>query len=90
MLVEDVVPAIKAKWPDRNRDIVLQQDGALAHIPADNIEFGLVARNGTWNINILTQQAPSSLDTSICDLSFSFVHLSQSSGKVESRTILTV
>lgn len=69
MLVEDVVPAIKAKWPDRNRDIILQQDGASAHIPADDMEFGLVARTGTWNINILTQ-APKSPDTNVCDLSF--------------------
>jgi hypothetical protein len=69
MLVEDVIPAIKAKWPDRNRDIVLQQDGASAHIPADDMEFGLVARSGTWNINILTQP-PKSPDTNVCDLSF--------------------
>ena len=39
------------------------------HIPAYDIEFGLVARHGTWNINILTQ-APKSPDTNICDLSF--------------------
>ena len=69
MLVEEVVPAIKAKWPDRNRNIILQQDGASAHIPADDMEFGLVARTGTWNINILTQ-APKSPDTNVCDLSF--------------------
>lgn len=69
MLVEDVIPAIKAKWPDRNRDIVLQQDGASAHIPVDDMEFGLVARAGLWNIKILTQ-APKSPDTNICDLCF--------------------
>ena len=33
------------------------------------MEFGLVARTGTWNINILTQ-APKSPDTNVCDLSF--------------------
>ncbi|KAI2492874.1 hypothetical protein MHU86_21687 [Fragilaria crotonensis] len=71
MLVEDVIPAtIKAKWPDRNRDIVvLQQDGASAHIPADDVAFGLVARARTWNIKILTQ-APKLPDTTICDLCF--------------------
>ncbi|KAI2499777.1 hypothetical protein MHU86_14720 [Fragilaria crotonensis] len=70
MLVEDVIPAtIKAKWPDRNRDIVLQQDGASAHIPADDVEFGLVAGARTWNIKILTQ-APKLPDTNICDLFF--------------------
>jgi hypothetical protein len=69
MLVDKVVPAIKAKWPGLNRNIVLQQDGASAHIKADDLEFGLVAREGLWNINILTQ-APRSPDTNICDLSF--------------------
>ena len=69
MLVEEVIPAIKAKWPTQNRDIILQQIGASIHIPADDIEFGLVARSGTWNINILTQP-PKSPDTNACDLSF--------------------
>jgi hypothetical protein len=69
MLVEDMIPAIKAKWPDQNCNNILQQDGASAHIPADDMEFGLVARTGTWNINILTQ-APKSPDTNVCDLSF--------------------
>jgi hypothetical protein len=69
MLIDRVVPAIKEKWPDLNRDIVLQQDGASAHIKADDLEFGITARQGLWNINILTQ-APKSPDTNICDLSF--------------------
>ena len=28
MLIENVIPAIKEKWPDRNRNISIQQDGA--------------------------------------------------------------
>ena len=40
-----------------------------SHLPADDLEFGLRARTGNWNINLLTQ-APKSLDTKICDLSF--------------------
>ena len=69
MLIDRVIPAIKQKWPDLNRNIVLQQDGASAHIKAGDMEFGLTARQGLWNINILTQ-APKSPDTNICDLSF--------------------
>ena len=69
MLIDKVIPAIKEKWPDLNRDIVLQQDGASAHIKADDLEFGIPARQGLWNINILTQ-APKSPDTNICDLTF--------------------
>ena len=30
--IQKVVPAIKDKWSDRNRNIVIQQDGASAHI----------------------------------------------------------
>ena len=69
MLIDKVVPAIKAKWPGLNRNIVLQQDGATSHIKEGDLEFGLVARQGLWNINILTQ-APKLPDTNICDLSF--------------------
>ncbi len=69
MLIDCVIPAIKQKWPDLNRNIVLQQDGASAHIKADDMEFGLTARQGLWSINILTQ-APKSPDTNIYDLSF--------------------
>ena len=69
MLIDRVIPAIKQKWPDLNRDIVLQQDGASAHIRADDMEFGITARQGLWNITVLTQ-APKSPDTNICDLSF--------------------
>ena len=32
MLIEKVIPVIKARWPDQNRNIVLQQNGAPAHI----------------------------------------------------------
>ncbi len=41
MLIARVIPAIKQKWPDLNRNNVLQQDGASAHIKADDMEFGL-------------------------------------------------
>ena len=70
MLIDRVIPAIKQKWPDLNRNIILQQDGAsAAHIKADDLEFGIPARQGLWNITILTQ-APKSPDTNICDLLF--------------------
>ena len=31
-MIEKVVPAIKAKWPDRNQNILIQQDGAVLHL----------------------------------------------------------
>ena len=39
LLCKYVVPAIKQKWPDQNRSITIQQDGASAHISDDDFEF---------------------------------------------------
>lgn len=69
LIVEHVIPAIKEKWPCRDRNIVIQQDGASAHLAPDDLEFLQHARTRPWNISLLTQ-APKSPDTNICDLSF--------------------
>ena len=50
MLIENVIPAIKEKWPDQNRNILIQQDGASAHITAGDFEFRRHAQQGVWNI----------------------------------------
>ena len=84
MLIDRVVPAIKQKWSELNRNIVLQQDGVSSHIKSDDMEFGIAARQAAlWNINMLTQ-APKSPDTNICDLNFSRYY-SRSSGGVKRR-----
>ncbi len=66
---QHVVPAIKEKWPDRNRDIIIQQDGAAAHIADNDLEFRQGAQQGLWNIRLLTQPAKSP-DLNVLDLSF--------------------
>ena len=68
-LVEKVLPAIKEKWPCRNRNIVIQQDGASSHITQDDPEFVAAATQGHWNVTILTQPAQSP-DTNLLDLTF--------------------
>ena len=68
-LVEKVVPAIKEKWPDRGRRIVIQQDGASSHIEDNDAAFEAVARTGLWNISLETQPAKSP-DLNVLDLSF--------------------
>jgi hypothetical protein len=68
-LCKYVVPAIKQKWPDRNRSITIQQDGASAHISDDDFEFKSHAQTGLWNIKLLTQPAKSP-DLNVLDLSF--------------------
>ena len=67
--IEKVVPAIKGKWPDRNRNIVIQQDGASSHINNDDAAFVAAATQGVWNISLETQAAKSP-DLNVLDLSF--------------------
>jgi hypothetical protein len=68
-LIEKVVPAIKAKWPDRNREITIQQDGASSHVEEADEAFVEAATTGNWTIKLVTQPAQS-LDTNHLDLSF--------------------
>ena len=68
-MVTKVIPAIKNKWPDRNRNIIIQQDGAPAHIESNDAEFLAAATTGLWNIS-LELQPPKSPDVNVLDLSF--------------------
>ena len=70
-MIEKVIPAITMKWPDRgmNRTVVIQQDGASAHIAENDQEFNLHAKQGVWNICLEPQPAKSP-DTNVLDLSF--------------------
>ena len=63
------MPAIKGKWPDRNRNIVIQQDGASSHINDDDADLVAAATQGVWNISLETQAAKSP-DLNVLDLSF--------------------
>jgi hypothetical protein len=49
MLVEDVIPAIRAKWPEQNCDFILQQGGAAldAHFSR---RHGIWACSKNWNM----------------------------------------
>jgi hypothetical protein len=69
MMVENVIPAIKRKWPDGNHNITVQQDGASAHLLPNDFVFAAAAQDENWNIVLLTQPAQSP-DLNVCDLSF--------------------
>jgi hypothetical protein len=56
-LTEQVAPAIKAKWPDRNRKITMQQDGATSHIEEGGPDFVAAATAGNWTIKLVTQSS---------------------------------
>ena len=71
MLLEKVIPAIKAKFSRENRSVTIQQDGAKTHIAQNDPEFleALDRIKGRWNISLLTQPARSP-DLNHLDLSF--------------------
>jgi hypothetical protein len=68
-LLHKVLPAIKARWPDRERNVTIQQDGASSHIRQNDPAFVEVATAGNWDIKLLTQPAQSP-DTNLLDLTF--------------------
>lgn len=68
-LVNKVLPAVRARWPGRNRNITIQQDGASAHIDDDDAAFVAAGQRGLWNIKLETQP-PKSPDFNVLDLSF--------------------
>jgi hypothetical protein len=68
-LIAKVLPVIKLKWPDMNREIAIQQDGASSHIRPNGPDFAASATTGNWDITLLTQPAQSP-DTNHLDLAF--------------------
>ena len=49
-----MVPAIKHKWPDCDRVVVIQQDGASPHIFDNDLEFCAAATQALWNISLVS------------------------------------
>ena len=68
-MITKVFPAIKQMWPDRNRNIVIQQDSSSAHINENDPQFVAAATSGNWNISLMTQ-SPKLPDLNVLDLSF--------------------
>ena len=70
MIVDKVVPAIKAQWlPAYGKRVRIQQDGAKVHINNDDPDFVAVARVEGWEI-LIVFQPPNSPDNNINDLAF--------------------
>ena len=68
-IIEKVIPAIKQKWPGKNRNVIIQQDGASSHLHDDDPDFVDAATAGNWRITLRTQPAQSP-DCNILDLGF--------------------
>ena len=84
-LVNKALPAIRAKWPGRDQFILIQQDGASAHIDDDDAEFIAAGQHGLWNMKMETQPAKSH-DFNVLDLSFS-EHFRVINGEVDLQDI---
>jgi hypothetical protein len=69
MLIEQLFPAIQQKWPVGPGPIIIQQDGAKAHINNNDQLFIEAATLAGLPIR-MTTQPPNSPDTNICDLGF--------------------
>ena len=69
MLIDNVIPAIKAKFPSRNRTIYIQMDNAKPHtIRVDKLIEEECKKDGDgWDIRI-KRQPPNSPDFNVLDL----------------------
>ncbi|XP_074265511.1 uncharacterized protein LOC141587948 [Silene latifolia] len=70
MLINIVLPAIKAKWPSTaSKHIIIQHDNARPHIDNSDPDFRAAATADGWNIE-LKNQPPNSPDLNVLDLGF--------------------
>ncbi|XP_056683210.1 uncharacterized protein [Spinacia oleracea] len=69
-LIEEVLPAIMAKWPaNACKEIWIQQDNAKPHISVDDAEFRAAATKNGFKIRLTCQPAQSP-DLNVLDLGF--------------------
>jgi len=54
MLVDNVLPAIKSKWPSRRAPVFVQQDGAPAHVKENDMKVIFNGNRYGWDINLHT------------------------------------
>ncbi len=69
-MIQKVIPAIWDIRPCRNRNTVIQQDGASSHIAENDPEFVVAATEGLWSISLVLTQSPKSPDLNVLNLSF--------------------
>jgi hypothetical protein len=70
-LINNVLPAIKEKWPREHahETIYIQQDNAPCHVSPDDPEFCRAASDGGFDIRLICQP-PNSPDLNVLDLGF--------------------
>ena len=69
-LIEQVIPAVRLKWPHHaTKNIFIQQDNARPHVSPSDEEFNKEAKKDGFDIS-LTFQPPNSPDMNVLDLGF--------------------
>lgn len=71
MIIDNVIPAIKSKWPigSKSMHITIQQDNAKPHASTNQEEILLAGHSDGWNIDLVCQP-PNSPDFNVLDLGF--------------------
>ncbi|VFQ68065.1 unnamed protein product [Cuscuta campestris] len=69
MMIQQLLPAISAKWPGTSKQVIIQQDNAKPHIDINDPEFVSASKEGDWDIQ-LQFQPPNSPDLNVLDLGF--------------------
>ncbi|VFR00104.1 unnamed protein product [Cuscuta campestris] len=69
MIIQQLLPAIRAKWPGTSKHVIIQQDNAKPHININDPEFVSASKEGDWDIQ-LQFQPPNSPDLNVLDLGF--------------------
>jgi hypothetical protein len=69
MVIDKVIPAIRAKWPEGNKTVYIQHDNASSHFKNDYVPFVTAGKELGRNIS-LTPQPANSPDTNVNDLGF--------------------
>ncbi|ETV85691.1 hypothetical protein H257_02296 [Aphanomyces astaci] len=70
ILIDNVIPAIKAKWPaEATRSVIIQQDNARPHVSPWDIDIVQACTSTGWSMQ-LKCQPPNSPDLNLLDLGF--------------------
>ncbi|KAJ0394738.1 hypothetical protein ATCC90586_008852 [Pythium insidiosum] len=71
VLIYDIIPAIKAKWPasGKKRTIWIQHDSAKPHVPVNDPDVIAAGTSGGWDIRMRCQPADSP-DLNVLDLGY--------------------
>ncbi|KAF0691505.1 Aste57867_17288 [Aphanomyces stellatus] len=70
MLIDKVIPSIRAKWPSSGpRKVKIQQDNARPHVPPLDPNVLAACKKDGWDMEIVCQP-PNSPDMNVLDLEF--------------------